>query len=54
VFDARGVSFVAVTQQFNGVDPVWWSVFGREKAGGPQCQEPIHRTRRNTGAESLS
>jgi DNA invertase Pin-like site-specific DNA recombinase len=30
VFDARGVSFVAVTQQFNtttsGVDPVSWTV----------------------------
>jgi hypothetical protein len=27
-------------------------VLGRKEAGGPQCQELIQRTRRNTGGES--
>jgi transposase-like protein len=28
-------------------------VLGRKEEGGPQCQEPIHHTRRSIGAESF-
>jgi hypothetical protein len=36
----------SITPPRTGVDPVWWTVFA-EKGRGPQCQERIHRTRRN-------